>query len=370
MIERLKLANFMAFEEADIQFSPRINVIIGENGCGKTQLLKAAYAMSCAGQKIDQDISSSNLAGVENALTDKLMGIFKPSKDKLGILNHRGSKANSILESSFSSGQNLVASFSSRSSEIKLNAKYPGVTAEGGVFIPTKEVISFLDGFSNKDSDQPTLERLFDMTYFDLVGKLLRPVDEVEEKAIWAFEKITNYIGGKFDIDPPKIYFRSGEFKAYKEKSEKNYFAATSEDAFSPTMTAEGFRKVGVLQSLLEKNALGSGRNGPLFWDEPEANMNPKLMRMMVEVLLELSRSHQQVIVATHDYVLLKWFALLKDDGKGDHVRFHILHREPMSKKLKLSSTDEYLEIKPNPISDAFRDLTVTHAKQNTGMKK
>jgi AAA15 family ATPase/GTPase len=370
MIERLKLANFMAFEEADIQFSPRINVIIGENGCGKTQLLKAAYAMSCAGQKIDQDISSSNLAGVENALTNKLMGIFKPSKDKLGILNHRGSKANSVLESSFSSGQNLVASFSSRSSEIKLNAKYPGVTAEGGVFIPTKEVISFLDGFSNKDSDQPTLERLFDMTYFDLVGKLLRPVDEVEEKAIWAFEKITNYIGGKFDIDPPKIYFRSGEFKAYKEKSEKNYFAATSEDAFSPTMTAEGFRKVGVLQSLLEKNALGSGRNGPLFWDEPEANMNPKLMRMMVEVLLELSRSHQQVIVATHDYVLLKWFDLLKEDGKGDHVRFHILHREPMSKKLKLSSTDEYLEINPNPISDAFRDLTVTHAKQNTGMKK
>jgi len=357
----------MAFEDVDIKFSPRINVIIGENGCGKTQLLKAAYAMSCAGQKIDQDSSSSVLSGVESALTNKLKGIFGPSKDKLGVLNHQGSKANSDLESSFSSGQNLVASFSSRSSQIKLKAKYPGVSAEGGVFIPTKEVISFLDGFSNQESDRSTLARLFDITYFDLVEKLLLPVDEVEEKAIWAFEKITNYIGGKFEIDPPNIHFRVGEFKPYKDSTEKSYFAATSEDEFSATMTAEGFRKVGVLQTLLGNNALGSGRNGPLFWDEPEANMNPKLMRMMVEVLLELSRSNQQIIVATHDYVLLKWFDLLK--GKGDHVRFHVLHREPISKKLKLSSTDDYLEISPNPISEAFRDLTVTHAKQNTGIK-
>jgi len=369
MIEHLKLTNFMAFEEVHIQFSPRINVIIGENGCGKTQLLKAAYAMSCAGQKNYQDSSSSDLAEVESTLTYKLKGIFRPSKDKLGVLNHRGSKSNSVLESTFSSGQNLVASFSSRASQIKLNAKYPGVSAEGGVFIPTKEVMSFLDGFSNQESDRPTLERLFDMTYFDLIEKLLKPVDEVEEKAIWAFEKITNYIGGKFEIDPPKIHFRAGEYKAYKEKEkyEKNYFAAASEDAFSATMTAEGFRKVGVLQSLLEKNALGSGTNGPLFWDEPEANMNPKLMRMMVEVLFELSRSNQQIIVATHDYVLLKWFNLLV--GKGDHVRFHVLHREPISKKLKLLSTEDYLEIDPNPISEAFRDLTVTHAKQNTGIK-
>lgn len=367
MIEYLKLVNFMAFEEADIQFSPRINVIIGENGCGKTQLLKAAYAMSCAGKKIEQDSSFSDLEGVENTLINKLIGIFRPSKDKLGVLNHRGSKSNSDLESSFSSGQNLVASFSSRSSRIKLKVKYPSVSAEGGVFIPTKEVISFLDGFSNQESDRLTLARLFDMTYFDLVEKLLLPVDEVEEKAIWAFEKITNYIGGKFEIDPPKIHFKIGEYKAYKEKSEKNYFVATSEDAFSATMTAEGFRKVGVLQALLGNNALGSGKNGPLFWDEPEANMNPKLMRMMVEVLLELSRSNQQIIVATHDYVLLKWFDLLK--GKDDHVRFHVLHRDPISKKLKLSSTDNYLEISPNPISEAFRDLTVTHAKKNTGMK-
>ena len=40
MITKLELRNFTTFEKLDIDFSPRINVIIGENGTGKTQLLK------------------------------------------------------------------------------------------------------------------------------------------------------------------------------------------------------------------------------------------------------------------------------------------------------------------------------------------
>ena len=76
-------------------------------------------------------------------------------------------------------------------------------------------------------------------------------------------------------------------------------------------MAAEGIRKLGILQLLLENKQLDPGTSGTLFWDEPETNMNPKLVRLLVEILLELSRSGQQIILATHDYVLLKWFDLL-----------------------------------------------------------
>lgn len=48
MITHLELKNFTAFTELTIDFSPKINVIIGENGNGKTQLLKSVYAL-CAG---------------------------------------------------------------------------------------------------------------------------------------------------------------------------------------------------------------------------------------------------------------------------------------------------------------------------------
>lgn len=48
MINQLQLKNFTAFTELAIDFSPRINIIIGENGTGKTQLLKAARSASRA----------------------------------------------------------------------------------------------------------------------------------------------------------------------------------------------------------------------------------------------------------------------------------------------------------------------------------
>jgi predicted ATPase len=50
-------------------------------------------------------------------------------------------------------------------------------------------------------------------------------------------------------------------------------------------MAAEGIRKLGILQLLLQNHQLDPGRTGPLFWDEPETNMNPKLMKLLVEIL-------------------------------------------------------------------------------------
>jgi ABC-type multidrug transport system ATPase subunit len=126
---------------------------------------------------------------------------------------------------------------------------------------------------------------------------------------------------------------------------------------------AEGFRKAGILSRLLETGAIQPGVSGPLFWDEPESNLNPKLMKLLVQILLELSRNGQQIILATHDYVLLKWFDLLMDKGKDDHVRFHALYRDDQSDDVKIDSTDDYREIENNPIAEAFNNLTIAHAK-------
>ena len=75
---------------------------------------------------------------------------------------------------------------------------------------------------------------------------------------------------------------------------------------------------------------------------------------MLVRILLELSRNGQQIILATHDYVLLKWFDILMDKTRNDHVRFHSLYREPDTSIIKIASTDEYLKITPNSIDEAY----------------
>ncbi|MBU3179256.1 AAA family ATPase [Clostridium estertheticum] len=45
-IEKLSLKNITVFEELDIAFSQGINILIGENGTGKTHVMKILYAIS------------------------------------------------------------------------------------------------------------------------------------------------------------------------------------------------------------------------------------------------------------------------------------------------------------------------------------
>ncbi len=118
---------------------------------------------------------------------------------------------------------------------------------------------------------------------------------------------------------------------------------------------AEGFRKASVLYRLMETGSVQPGQSGPLFWDEPEANLNPRLIRLLVQILLELSREGQQIILATHDYVFIKWLDLLMDKEAGDHVRYHVLSRDDCG-EISLQMVDDYGAIPPNSIANAFTD--------------
>ena len=44
-IQEIKIANFKNYEQANLHFSPKLNVVFGANGVGKTNLLDAIYYM-------------------------------------------------------------------------------------------------------------------------------------------------------------------------------------------------------------------------------------------------------------------------------------------------------------------------------------
>jgi AAA15 family ATPase/GTPase len=126
---------------------------------------------------------------------------------------------------------------------------------------------------------------------------------------------------------------------------------------YSANAIAEGFRKMGMLSRLLETGVIEPGISGSFFWDEPESNINPQMIRLLVKILLDLSRNGQQIILATHDYVLLKWLNLLSDSEEGDQVRFHSLYRDNQSGEIRIESFDNYHQINKNSISDSFAEL-------------
>lgn len=387
MMTRLELRNFMAFADLEIDFSPKINVIIGENGTGKTYLLKAAYAL-CAGAPLfkgNPDTTDKDLAA---ALTAKFLRLFMPLDDKLGRMCRHGMAEKASLEARFAPDKKIAVTFctNSKSVVIKDRSRYEQYQGEA-VFIPTKEVLSLVKGMTDRAHDQRTVELIFDGTYVDLAKALMRPGYDDPDTRInldprfgSVVPRLVNLINGRYLLENGGFCFQSGTYeerparnrsqakvaRMYQD-STSNRFVPTKAPRFSSSMTDEGFRKIGILHRLLSNGSLNPGIGGPLLWDEPESNMNPKLMKLLVEILLELSRNGQQIILATHDYVLLKWFDLLIDKGKEDHIRFHSLYQDPETCGIRLSSTEDYLDIKPNPIDDAFGYLINQEIKNDMG---
>ena len=53
IIKKIKLNNFTVFEDTVFDFNPGINILVGENGTGKTHIMKLLYsACQSANQKI------------------------------------------------------------------------------------------------------------------------------------------------------------------------------------------------------------------------------------------------------------------------------------------------------------------------------
>nr|WP_320136368.1 AAA family ATPase [uncultured Amphritea sp.] len=347
MISKIVLENFTLFHDIEVDLCPKINIIIGENGTGKTQLLKAAYAASSSRQQIGTTSNDEDV--IRSKMTERFINLFLPLDDKLGKLHRNGAESNAKVNLNFADGNNIELGFHNNSQNVTVKGQGKlEETLAAPLYMPTKEVLSFMKGFS---SLYQRFDLSFDQTYQDICLSLDLPEireEALQEKAKWAIDKINDVVGGKF------VFYGGGKVTF---KSQNNEYSAN--------VVAEGFRKAGMLGRLLETGAIQPGISGTLFWDEPESNLNPKLMEMLVEILLELSRQGLQIVLATHDYVFLKWFDLLADENKGDDVRFHALYRQ--DGKIKVEQAGDYKNISENAISDTYSDLTKAQVKRNMG---
>lgn len=347
MISKIRLRNLTVFEDLEMELSPKINVIIGENGTGKTHLLKAVYALAGHGVKDSRNKTEAEEA-ISVSVTKRLQRCFMPYEDRLGRIKRHGVSESADLSLFLKDDRKLRVTFNVQSKQVAVESA--AVDIADPVYVPTKEVLSFARGFT---SLYDRYQLSFDQTYFDVCNLLDLPErrkEALEPKSLWAVEEIEKVCGGKF------VFYGGG-----------NVTFKTSDSEYSANAMAEGFRKAGMLSRLLLTGAIHPGKSGPLLWDEPETNLNPRLMGLLVRILLELSRGGQQIIVATHEYVLLKWFDLLTTEALEDEVVYHSLQREKNG-AVTVRSTDDYLSISPNPIADTFEELTKQQLrKQLTG---
>lgn len=328
MLTEITAEHFTAFDRLTVKLAKGINVFIGANGTGKTHLMKLMYgAMQLAGVSADKTMEQT------------LLGLFRP--DTLGRLVKRSAGQG---KGSFSVRRDDGDGVS-RSLRYELptlgQPKPPIVRKWGGdqaynvVYIPPKDMLANSPGFKSLYEKR---EIYFESVYADIITMALLPATKGqpsrEKSKLLAL--IQKAIGGRVEKKDEKFYLRNARGN------------------LEFTLLAEGFRKLGLLYSLIQNESISSG--SILFWDEPEANLNPRLARQVVEILLELQRMGTQVFLATHDYVTLKELELGRD-AKRDNVTYHALYEE--KGQLNCETVSALKDIHHNAINDTFDSLLV-----------
>ncbi len=314
MIKQLTLRNFTVFNEAHFDFSPGLNVIIGENGTGKTHLLKLGYLFAHAQYALVKNQPLSSDTKVEYYFSEHLQNLFKPDKaGSLVSVGGDGKSKVSALVGLFPPVPMLLPnvpgiphpndetkwdfSFSNRSVDNVVLQKLEQETGNAlygkGVFLPSKEMISFFDGFLAAYENR---EFQFDETYRDLAlnlsaNKLKNPPTFIKDD----LKQLHKDVGGTLKLEGGKFYL-----------------VATGAKPREITLVAEGVRKIATLLHLLENGSLEVGDT--LFWDEPETNLNPKLIKDVAVAILLLCQKGIQVIIGTHSLFLLREIEILANE--------------------------------------------------------
>lgn len=87
MIESLRLKDFTVFKDAKIDFAAGLNVIVGENGTGKTHVLKLAYSLTYVCARPREPGAAPTKSYLQTTIANKLTAVLRP--DELGRLARR-----------------------------------------------------------------------------------------------------------------------------------------------------------------------------------------------------------------------------------------------------------------------------------------
>ncbi|MFZ4526259.1 MAG: AAA family ATPase [Chlorobium sp.] len=332
MIKQIAIKNFTVFSEADLRFGSNLNVIVGENGTGKTHFLKLLYVVLAASSEARRKPTNGatptkSLFQVQLAL--KLLNVFRP--ESLGRLARRkqGRERCDISMMLENPSLDTAFSFAAQSkSEVSIE-KLPSVWMDvPPVYLPTRELLTMYPNFIAVYEGH-YLE--FEETWRDtclLLGALLQRGTK-EKRIKELLEPLETAMGGGIELgNNGRFYLRNGSGRV------------------EMPLVAEGYRKLGMLSRLIATGALLD--KGSLFWDEPEANLNPLLIKKVAKSILDLSASGVQVFIATHSLFLLREIEILLSAS---------VYTEVKTQFFGLHNSDDGVVVQQGSCSDGIGDI-------------
>lgn len=358
MLTSLALTRFSLFAEAKLDVTTGMNVIVGENSTGKSHLLKLAYVLSALQSESSEETAPEIHFHLDERIAEKLVAVFRP--DILGGLVNRSpdrspGRSRCVVHADFQ-GHVLRFSFAPNSrKKVVIEAHTPSKTAKPPVMLPPKEALSL---FPSLVGSYERRELPMDETYYDLCRKFQAGALKLSQ-----LDPITSLIRELEAILRGKVLQEHGRFHVKTHDKGK----------LEISLLAEGLRKIAQLAYLLLNGSLCRGCT--LFWDEPDSNLNPRLIRKVAQALLATSQAGIQVVIATHSLFLLRELTLLNRShavptlftGLEYHNSGVVAHQDETIEGLpniaaldeELDQSDRYLEqhLETDRTKDLERDL-------------
>ena len=354
MLKHLHVRNFTVFADAEFAFGPGLNVVVGANGAGKSHVLKLGYAVEAAQEAVAHDkmpplpptvsdkYGEDVQAKLGGAIVISLGGTFNIKEDFASVKRKADIPQSAFFE---------VFSYSKSAGEGSYNVKINSTDSVGvisaesreqknifaPVFLPPKEVLSIFPGLG---SLARKYKLNFDQTYLDLLDALeLPPLRQLSpETEALIKHTLQPILGGELVLEGGRFYVVTDDGK----RLEIN-------------LAAEGIRKFGMLAQLLNNGSLSAETT--LYWDEPEANLNPALLRKLAALLATLARQGFQIILATHSLFLLKELHILAR-REPTPVRYFGLFAGPAG-DTQVETTDDFELLQHLTALDAELEQTV-----------
>ncbi|MEF2031702.1 AAA family ATPase [Pseudomonas aeruginosa] len=329
MLKSASIQNFGPLPNADFHFSPGLNVVIGENGCGKSQLLKLLYSML----KVQADSKDLTKTVLQKLCAEKLVGVFRPESLGRLVKRRRGGGSCEVALHMKDRKESLAISFSSKSSSSAQVDTVPQARLQKSpVYLPTRELVTLCPWFLSL-YDNYHVE--FEESWRDTVSLLGSPtLKGPREKTVAQLVKpLEEAMGGKVVVDSA-----TGRF----------YLQVPGEGKMEMPLVAEGLRKMAMLARLISTGTLLE--QGYLFWDEPETNLNPKLIKLIALCIMNLCQQGIQVFVASHSLFLLRELEMLAEQPEFKKVK---------QRYFSLKATAEGVELEQGDSVDDLQTLVL-----------
>jgi AAA15 family ATPase/GTPase len=334
-ITRVEIKDFLVFKgEFTADFCPGVNVLIGGNGTGKTTLMKVMYALLNESDAIS--LFFANFTDKETiSFTEATLEYTNISGDRYA---HRTNAVGDLLPLSQDAFDTRGYAIYRVKNDHRLYSSSAEKNPINAVYIPTEDMLSHATSFLALDNERKVP---FNQTHIDILAKAeLGETRTIKPNATNVLNSIKAIIGGE-------VVYENDTFYVVKEDLGKVSFS----------LEASGFRKFGLLWKLLRNGLLESG--SILFWDEPEASINPELIPTLVDILLELQRGGVQIFVATHSFDVARWIELNKQPENT--LRYFNLRKE--SGRIVADVADNY-ETLPRSVIDEADDILLRRSVQ------